>query len=375
MGMEAAMNGGVDVEAAMSKGTSVEAAAREKLHFASDYMEGAHPRLLQALIDTNMESVGGYGNDRFCDAARTRILAACNCPQGAVYFLGGGTQTNQVALDALLRPWQGVVAATSGHVNVHEAGAIEYSGHKVIALPETQGKLDAQSVRTCRESWEADANWEHVVEPGAVYISQPTEYGTLYSLSELEELSALCHEKQMPLYVDGARLAYALACPENDVSLPDLARLSDAFYIGGTKCGALCGEALVFPHPEIAPRFFTQVKQHGALFAKGRLLGVQFGALFEDDFYLEIGRPAIEAADKLREALAEEGFEMPYPAPTNQVFFLADEKTLEQLDAAVEYGFMEAWSDGRQLVRFATSWSTTPEAADELVALIHTLRN
>lgn len=346
----------------------------EKLHFASDYMEGAHPRLLQALIDTNMESVGGYGCDPFCDDARAKILAACNCPEGEVHFLGGGTQTNQVVIDALLRPWQGVIAADSGHVNVHEAGAIEYSGHKVIAVAGELGKLDVARVRACREAWEGDTNWEHIVEPGMVYISQLTEYGTLYSLSELEELSAFCHEKQMFLFVDGARLAYALACPANDVSLPDLARLCDAFYIGGTKCGALCGEAVVFPKADTAPRFFTQIKQHGALFAKGRLLGVQFGALFEDNFYAEVGRPAIEAADKIRIALAEEGFEMPYPAPTNQIFFLADEATIAKLDETVDYGFMETWPDGRQLVRFATSWSTTSEAANQLVSLIRSLK-
>ncbi len=346
----------------------------ERLHFASDYMEGAHPRLLQALVDTNRESVGGYGYDPFCDDARTKILAACGCPEGEVYFLGGGTQTNQVVIDALLHPWQGVIAADSGHVSVHEAGAIEYSGHKVIAIAGELGKLDAALVRVCRETWEDDANWEHMVEPGMVYISQPTEYGTLYSLSELEELSALCHEKHTPLFVDGARLAYALACPVNDVSLSDLARLCDAFYIGGTKCGALCGEAVVFPKAGIAPRFFTQMKQHGALFAKGRLLGVQFGALFENNFYAEVGRPAIEAADRIRAALAEEGFEMPYPAPTNQVFFLADETTIAQLNESVEYGFMEMWPDGRQLVRFATSWSTTSKAASQLVSLIHSLK-
>lgn len=342
----------------------------QKLYFASDYMEGAHPRVLQALVETNMVSVPGYGSDRFCEDARGRILGACACPNGEVHFVGGGTQANQVVIDALLEPWQGVVAAATGHVNVHEAGAIEATGHKVLALPSSEGKLAASDVRECWDAWHEDGNWEHMVEPGAVYLSQPTEYGTLYSLAELEGISAACRQTGMKLFVDGARLAYGLACTGNDVSLPDLARLADAFYIGGTKCGALCGEAIVFPRAGIAPRFFTRIKQHGALFAKGRLLGVQFGALFTDGLYFELGRVAVESAERIRTALHDKGYRIYIESPTNQTFFVVGDARMEELAEHVVFVFDRKLDDAHTVIRLCTSWATRPEDVDALLGLL-----
>jgi len=342
-----------------------------KLAFASDYMEGAHPAVLDALVRTNMESTTGYGLDPHCKAAEKAILAACECPGGEVWFLEGGTQTNRVMVDALLRPWHGVMAAKTGHVAVHEAGAIEAGGHKVLELPHANGKVAAADIRTAIESHTTDANREHMVEPGMLYISQPTEYGTLYSLAELEELSATCRAAGIPLYVDGARLAYALAAPENDVTLPDLARLADAFYIGGTKCGTLLGEAVVLPQVGAIPGLFSMIKQHGALLAKGRILGVQFEALFEDGLYLRVCSYADEAAAAIAQTLKKHGLEVPVPQQTNQVFFLATPEQLDFLAAHVDLGFMEAWPDGRSLMRLATSWSTTPQAVEGLLKVVH----
>jgi threonine aldolase len=248
--------------------------ANDRLYFASDYMEGAHPAILQRLLETNMVHSAGYGLDTFSESARARIRRACSAPEADVHFLVGGTQTNATVIGSILRPCQGVIAAESGHISTHEAGAIEAGGHKVLALPHTMGKLDAASVADCVKAYREDGNHDHMVMPGMVYISQPTEYGTLYSLKELSELHDACREYNLALYADGARLAYALACEENDVSLADLARLCDVFYIGGTKCGAFYGEAVVFADPGLIPHFFTIIKQRGALVAKGRITGL-----------------------------------------------------------------------------------------------------
>ena len=342
----------------------------EKLCFASDYMEGAHPAIMQRLVATNLEQTAGYGQDAYSAAAREKIRAACRAPEAEVFFLVGGTQTNATVIDALLCPWQGVVAAETGHISVHEAGAIEAGGHKVLALAQRDGKLSADAVQACFEGWRRDDNREHMVMPGMVYISQPTELGTLYSLRELEALSRVCRAAGMPLYMDGARLAYALACPENDVSLPDIARLCDAFYIGGTKCGALFGEAVVFPKPGTAPHFFTIVKQHGALLAKGRIAGLQFDTLFTDGLYDAIGRGAVEAANRVRAALDERGYDQPFRAPTNQVFVALDGERAAALSKDVELSFWENLPDGRVVMRIATSWATRPEAVDALIALL-----
>ena len=341
-----------------------------KLSFASDYLEGAHPAILQRLVETNLEKTPGYGADEYSESARRKIRAACAAPEADVYFLVGGTQTNATVIDALLRPYQGAIAAESGHINVHESGAIELGGHKVLALAQENGKLTAQAVERCAQGYWQDDNREHMVMPGLVYLSQPTEYGTLYSLSELEAIRAVCDRYSLSLYLDGARLAYALSCPENDVTLKSLARLCDAFYIGGTKCGALFGEAVVFPQHDRVPHFFTIVKQHGALLAKGRIAGLQFDTLFTDGLYERLGRHAVAAADRLRAALRENGYELAFPAPTNQIFLVLDEAQREALSRRVEMSFWEKRADGRTVVRLATSWATAPEDVDALIALL-----
>ena len=342
----------------------------DRLCFVSDYQEGAHSDVLARLCATNLDQSPGYGTDAYCDAAREKIRAACGCPGAAVHFLVGGTQTNVTVIDALLRPWQGVVAAQSGHISTHEAGAVELHGHKVLALPPTAGKLDAAAIRALCETYWGDENREHIVMPGMVYLSQPTEFGTLYSRAELTAIRAVCDAFDLRLYVDGARLAYALACGENDVTLPDLARLCDAFYIGGTKCGLLFGEAVVIPDGALLPHFFTTVKQHGALLAKGRLLGVQFDALFTDGLYFRLGAGAIAKANRLREAFVRAGHPLASESPTNQVFVLLDDATRERLAQSVAFEVWERRGDNRAVVRFVTSWATTDEAVDKLIALL-----
>ncbi len=341
-----------------------------RLYFASDYMEGAHPEILRRLCETNLLKTPGYGTDAFSEAARDKIRAACGAPEAEVLFLVGGTQTNATVIDALLRPWQGVIAAETGHIAVHEAGAVEFGGHKVLTLPQKEGKLSADAVRGCIERWQEDENRAHMVMPGMVYLSQPTELGTLYSLRELEAISAICRAAGIPLYVDGARLSYALACPENDVSLPDLARLCDAFYIGGTKCGALFGEAVVFPRPGIAPHFFTVVKQHGALLAKGRIAGLMFDTLFTDGLYEKIGRTAIEAAEAIRAALREKGYALAYPTPTNQTFVLFGRAQADALQEKVSLDFWEARSEDAVVLRICTSWATDMADVRRLIDLL-----
>lgn len=322
---------------------------------------------MQRLLETNLLATPGYGTDSFSDEAREKIRAACACPLAAVYFLLGGTQTNATVIDALLRSYEGVIAADSGHISVHEAGAIEFGGHKVLTLPHHLGKISAAAIAAYCENNLHDSNREHMVMPGMVYISQPTEYGTLYSLAELTAISEVCHRYHLPLYVDGARLAYALACPANDVTLPDLARLTDVFYIGGTKCGALFGEAVVIPDAALIPHFFTIIKQHGALLAKGRLLGIQFGTLFTDDLYLHIGQNAITAADKLRAAFAAHGYAFAFNSPTNQIFLKLTDKEKAHLDQLVESSFWEAPDADHTIVRLATSWATPQDKIEALL--------
>ncbi|MCR4671935.1 MAG: low specificity L-threonine aldolase [Lachnospiraceae bacterium] len=340
------------------------------LYFESDYMEGAHPEVMKALAETNMISTTGYGQDEYSQKAALEILEECGCPEGEVYFLTGGTQTNKVIIDSLLRSYEGVIAASSGHVSVHEAGAIEAGGHKVLELKGHEGKLSAEDIGRCLSDYTKDENRDHMVMPGMVYISQPTEYGTLYSLEELTSISTLCKEAGVYLYVDGARLAYALAAPENDVRLSDLARLSDVFYIGGTKCGLLFGEAVVFPKKGLIPHFFSICKQHGAVLAKGRLLGIQFGVLFKDGLYSRIGIPAIKNAARIKGCLLSCGFEMPFDSPTNQILFVAGNDFLQRISSKAAYSFMELWDDTHQLVRFATSWATSDEDTGALLELI-----
>ena len=342
----------------------------KKIQFASDYQEGAAPEILARLQETNWEQTAGYGEDGYSESARSRIREACQAPEAEIHFLVGGTQTNATVIDTVLRPYQGVVAVATGHVNVHEAGAIEYGGHKVLAVPEEDGKLTAKALEAFVKNYWDDANREHMVMPGMVYLSQPTEMGTLYTLAELEAIRAVCTAYKLPLFVDGARLAYALGTPENDVTLPDLARLCDVFYIGGTKCGALFGEAVVFPKPGFVPHFFTMVKQHGTLLAKGRISGLQFETLFTDGLYEGLGRHGIQMARKIRRALLEKGYELPYPAPTNQLFLLLDKKKADELAEKVVLGFGTEWPDGRVLMRICTSWATREEDVEKLIAIL-----
>lgn len=340
------------------------------LNFESDYIQGAHERILERLCQTNMEPLSGYGADRYCQSAKEKIKAECCCPGAQVFLLTGGTQTNQIVIDTMLAPYEGVISADTGHVSGHEAGAIEYTGHKVLTLPHEDGKLTASSVRGLLETFFGDDNHEHMVFPGMVYISHPTEYGTLYTLQELTGLSELCREYDIPLYLDGARLGYALESSGTDVTLPDIARLCDVFYIGGTKVGALCGEAVVFTHANAPAHFFTSIKQHGALLAKGRLLGVQFDTLFTDGLYYQISRHAIAMADRMRRAFAQKGYRFFKETVTNQIFIVLENTQMQKLKENVSFGFWEKLDDERTVVRFASSWATSEEDVRALEALL-----
>ncbi len=339
------------------------------LYFINDYFEGAHPAILRRLVETNLEHLTGYGTDRYTLSAKEKIKVVIAAPQADVYFLSGGTQTNQVVIDCLNEDYEGVIAASSGHVALHEAGAIEFSGHKVLPIPHTEGKITAAAVDAYVENFYADENHEHMVFPGMVYISHPTEYGTLYTRDELTALSQICRKHKIPLYLDGARLLYALATPETDVTLPDIAVLCDVFYIGGTKAGTLCGEALCFPKG--APRHFvTRIKQHGALMAKGRLCGVQFDALFSEGLYLHIGQSAISCARRIQEALRERGYTFFIDSPTNQTFVVLDNMKMAKLGEQVKYDFWETYDETHTVIRLCTSWATTEADVDALIQLL-----
>ena len=326
------------------------------LHFENDYNKGTHPALLEALVQTNLEGLSGYGTDKYTVSAIEKIRQATKCPHAQVTFLSGGTQTNQVVIDALLQSYQGVIAAETGHISSHEAGAIEFSGHKVLTLPHQEGKLEPGLVRQYIEDFYADGNHEHMVFPGMVYISHPTEYGTLYSKSELEQLAQICRQFEIPLFLDGARLGYGLAA-DTDLDLATIAELTDVFYIGGTKMGALIGEAVVFTKNNQPKHFVPIVKQHGALLAKGRLVGVQFDRLFTDDLYLELGRHGIEMARRLRVILEEKGYPFYLQSPTNQQFIILENDQLEKLaQAGLAYSFWEKYDDNRTVIRLTTYW-------------------
>lgn len=343
------------------------------LAFQSDYMEGAHPVLIKKLTETNLLHTVGYGHDEFTEEARSLIRKACNAPDAAVQILTGGTQTNAAVIDILLKKWQGVISADSGHVAVHEAGAVEYTGHKVLALKGKDGKISAEQIDSYVTDFYNDGNWTHMVEPGMVYISQPTEFGTIYSKKELADISEVCHKRHIPLFVDGARLAYALGSEQNDVSLEDLAKYADVFYIGGTKCGALFGEAVVVPQPELIPHFETQIKQHGALLAKGRIAGIQFAELFKNNLYFELGKSADVFAARIQEELVKAGFKLYFKSPTNQVFFIIENSKLKSLSEKVLYGFMEKYDDEHTVIRFCTSWATAKEDVDSLCEVIRAM--
>lgn len=340
------------------------------IHFDCDYMAGAHPEVLEAIVRNNSVQTSGYGEDDFCRKAKELIRKACGLTDAAVHFLVGGTQTNSTVLDALLRQTEGVIAAETAHINVHEAGAIEFSGHKVIALPSHEGKLWASEVKAYLHDFYADDTWTHMVAPGAVYISFPTELGTIYSLSELKELSAVCHEYNIPLFLDGARLGFGLAASE-DVTLKDIAQLTDVFYIGGTKMGLLCGEAVVCSTPQLLPRFFTLMKARGAVLAKGRLLGIQYGALFTIDLYMRIGRHGVALAHKLRDILKAKGYTTFIDSPTNQQFFILPNDIIDKLMQSATFELWGPRGEIESKVRFVTSWETTEDNIEELKSIIN----
>lgn len=340
------------------------------LNFESDYLEGAHPKVLDKLVKTNLEALSGYGSDKYCDSAKAKIAQACECPEAQVSLLVGGTQTNQIVIDTMLKPFQGVVAAKTGHVAVHEAGAIEYTGHKVLEIPGHNGKIDGKELHSYLRDFYNDGNNEHMVFPGLVYISFPTEYGTIYSKAELTEISEVCHNYNLPLYIDGARLGYALASRECDLTLPEIAKLSDVFYIGGTKVGALCGEAVVFTKKNQPEHFTNLTKKHGALLAKGRVLGIQFDELFTDNLYFEISKHAIEMANLLKDALKEKNYTFLLDSPTNQQFVILENSKMEELGKEVKFSFWEKIDEKHTAVRLATSWATTKENLDKLISLL-----
>lgn len=340
------------------------------IYFESDYTEGAHPKILERLNETNMIQASGYGHDEFCESAKNKIRKTINCPNAQIQFITGGTQTNQIVIDTMLKPFEGVVSAQTGHVNSHEAGAIEYTGHKVIPIPQHEGKIDGTELNDYLETFFSDGNNEHMVFPGMVYISHPTEYGTLYTKNQLTKISSVCRKNNIPLFMDGARLGYGIMAKSTDLSLEDIAELCDVFYIGGTKCGALCGEAVVFTKNNMPLHFENLVKKHGALLAKGRLLGVQFDALFTDNLYLEISKNAIDTAEALKKALKEKGYRFLLDSPTNQQFVILENKFMEELKKSVKFNFWEKYDKDHTVVRFATSWSTKMENVEKLINLL-----
>lgn len=336
------------------------------IHLESDYNNGAHEKVLRHFMETNTERTQSYGDDVFSERARTKIREACEAPQAQIWFLAGGTQTNATIIDCVLQPYEGVLCPDTAHINVHEAGAVEFTGHKVIALPHHDGKLDAGDLRAWLKAYFADETAEHMVRPGMVYITFPTELGTLYSAAELQAIRDVCREYGLLLYVDGARLAYGLAA-SNDVDLKLLAQLADIFYIGGTKCGALCGEAVVFPKGNAPSHMLSRIKRHGALLAKSRVVGVQFDALFTDGLYLSIGKGAIEKAMRLRRLFVERlGYKPFIDSPTNQQFYVIPNSDLDGLRLYIGY---EVWcpvDEHHTACRFVTSWATTDEEIGEI---------
>ena len=338
------------------------------IYFNSDYLEGAHPALMAMLNETIMVQTVGYGEDEYCAAAREKIKAVCQAPEADVHFLVGGTQTNTTVIASILRPWQGVLSADSGHINCHEAGAIESTGHKVITLPAENGKITAKQVADYVDWHKNDESTEHIVQPAMVYISHPTEGGTLYTKAELTELYNTCRACGRPLFIDGARLGYGLMADGTDLTLPEIARLCDVFYIGGTKVGALFGEAVVIMNEALKKDFRFMMKQRGGRMAKGRLLGVQFQALLKDDLYFDIGRHANDMAFRLRDGFKALGYEFPVPSPSNQQFPVMKIQPAETLAAkGFEFQVERVIDEEHIMYRFVTSWATPESAIDDLL--------
>lgn len=344
-----------------------------KTSFESDYNNGTHPAVLRRLTETNNLQSQSYGDDIWSKSARNKIREACGCPDADIFFLAGGTQTNAVVIDSLIYSYEGVIAVETGHINVHEAGAIELTGHKILTLPSHNGKMDAVELEGYLKKFFADPTFLHMVIPGMVYITYPTELGSIYSAAELEAIFNVCRKYHLSLYIDGARLGYGLMSYDCDITLPWLAKHCDAFYIGGTKVGSLCGEAVVFPHSNAPRHFFTYVKQHGALFAKSRLTGVQFDALFTDNLYFKISRHAIDMAMILRKMFTEAGIEL-YNSPTNQQFVVLTDDQMRKISTHVLFETWKPLDDTHTLCRFVTSWATTKADLEALSKALDTLQ-
>ena len=344
------------------------------IYFNSDYLEGAHSAIMERMMETNMMQTVGYSCDEICDSARAKIRTACEAPDADVHFLVGGTQTNTTVIGALLRPWQGVISAVSGHINCHETGAIESTGHKVIALPTPDGKITAKQVKDYVEWQKNDESEEHIVQPGMVYISHPTETGMLYSKAELSAIYDVCREYGLPLYIDGARLGYGLTADGSDMTLPEMAHLCDIFYIGGTKVGALFGEAVVIMNPALKKSFRFMIKQRGGMLAKGRLLGIQFDVLFTDDLYTKIARNANDMAYQIREIFVSNGYPLLFDSPTNQQYPIIPDDELAILGKNFGYEYWERVDETHSGVRFCGSWATTQDQVDALREAVNALK-
>ena len=336
------------------------------IYFNNDYSEGCHPKILEKLSATNFEQTYGYGMDDHCSKAAKMIRDLCGNVDVAVHFLVGGTQTNLTVIASALRPYQAAVCAATGHIHVHETGAVEATGHKIIALPSADGKVTAQQVQTLVSAHRADEAREHTAQPKLVYISNPTELGTIYSRQELVDLSRVCRDNGLYLFLDGARLGYGLTARDNDLTIGDIAQLCDAFYIGGTKVGALFGEAVVISSASMAEDFRYMIKRHGGMLAKGRLLGIQFETLLENGLYFEIARGANALADQLRDCFAKLGYPLLVPGTTNQVFPVIPDSVLEELSKEFSFTEQERVDDTHRAVRFCTSWATKKENVDLL---------
>lgn len=337
------------------------------IRFNCDYLEGAHPRIIEKLTETNFVQTPGYGEDEYCDCAREIIREKCGAPDAYVQFLVGGTQTNMTVIASILKPYQGVLSANTGHINVHETGAIEATGHKVLALPSEDGKISAAQVQEAYDSHWADESHEHIVQPGMVYISHPTENGTLYKKEELKALYETCQKLGLPLFMDGARLGYGLMSEGSDITWQDLSAYTDVFYIGGTKVGALFGEAVVITNPALAKDFRYMIKQRGGMLAKGRLLGIQFETLLKDGLYEEIAGKAVKQAMRLKEAFLEKGYPLLYDSYTNQQYPIISNCQLEQLREKYSFEMWAKMDEEYSAVRFCTSWATKDEDIDALL--------
>ncbi len=344
------------------------------LHFECDYLEGCHENIMHALIESNTEQTSGYGEDEFCARAKKLILDECKKDGAVVHFLVGGTQTNMTVIASLLKPYQGVLSAESGHINVHETGAIESTGHKVLALPGNHGKISASQVRAAMEGHKMDAAHEHIVQPGMVYISNPTECGTIYNRKELQELRSVCKEYDLPLFMDGARLGYALTAKDNDLTLEEIAACCDVFYIGGTKTGALFGEAVVITDKKYQKDFRYYIKQKGGMLAKGRLLGIQFETLFTDGLYLKIAGEAINKAELIKKILEEKGCQFLYPPQSNQLFPFIPDRWLQILQKNFVFEPWGVKKDDTTAVRICTSALTSQKNFDALCTALNELQ-